>query len=138
MQNIAESFFAAFGGDLPQDGLFIGGGRTAEESGVHRFELLVRAGGSLQALREFRCRAGEGVENGTIDESECLRDRSIRAGILDELAIALAEGAQEGSCLGRALLLGGTRGKREAIFASSSLGGVFHELAALLLGHVGE
>ena len=93
MRHVGDGFFAALGGDLAEDGFFIGVWLTTEEGEIERFELLWGARCFYEVLIELGSRTAEDFGHRSIEQAESLRHGGVIGSILDELAVALTESA---------------------------------------------
>ena len=132
MGDVGDGLGAAFGDDVVEGGAFVVGRRAAEEGFVEQGDFLVGGGGFGQLLEEEGGGVGEAGGEGAVEESEGLRDGSVFAGVVDDFAVALTEGAKEVTGASGAGEFGGAGGDDAAVV------GLFHGGAALFFGHAFE
>ncbi len=132
MGDVGDGLGAAFGDDVVEGGAFVVGGRAAEEGFVEQGDFLVGGGGFGQLLGEEGGGVGEAGGEGAIEESEGLGDGGVFAGVVDDFAVALTEGAEEVTGASGAGEFGGAGGDDVGGF------GLFQGGAALFFGHAGE
>ena len=132
MGDVGDGLGAAFGDDVVEGGAFVVGGRAAEEGFVEQGDFLVGGGGFGQLLGEKGGGVGEASGEGAIEESEGLGDGGVFAGVVDDFAVALTEGAEEVTGASGAGEFGGAGGDDAAVV------GLFHGVTTLFFGHAGE